>query len=368
MKWNHVFFFVLGMAASTARYLSSPFPAGSENPDGALMALNAPRATVADAGVGWLPRTPPRPGAVRLAAHGGRRMKGMYAAPLSEAQYSEKFIAYLDVLGWKSLVRDSEERSQPSLQELFEILTALGTDADLKHFEEYGPTTCPEAPRIRKDMDFRITRASDCVLISAEVSPAGLINLVSHCYTACFKLLSKGVMCRGYIKRGPIYHTAEHQIGTGLNDVVAGETQVSIFKEDAEKGSTPFIEIDKEVVQYVEHQPDRCVKEIFPRLVKAEGDLAAIFPFQRLTAFDAGDPEKERASLNVIRDWIHKMKERVQHNIDPSDESVLRKGNHYIRLLDAQLVVCARREEMLDQLTQHYPSGRFTPEDFPGLF
>ena len=33
-------------------------------------------------------------------------------------------------------------------------------------------------------------------------------------------------------------------------------------------------------------------KEIFRRLVKAEGDLTAIFPFQRLTGFDADDPEK----------------------------------------------------------------------------
>ena len=42
MKWSHIFLFVLAVAASAARYLSSPFPAGSENPVVALMALNAP--------------------------------------------------------------------------------------------------------------------------------------------------------------------------------------------------------------------------------------------------------------------------------------------------------------------------------------
>ena len=42
MKWTHVLHLVLGLAASTARYLSSPFPDGSENPVVALMALNAP--------------------------------------------------------------------------------------------------------------------------------------------------------------------------------------------------------------------------------------------------------------------------------------------------------------------------------------
>ena len=42
MKWTHVLLFVLGLAASTARYISSPFPHGSENLVVALMALNAP--------------------------------------------------------------------------------------------------------------------------------------------------------------------------------------------------------------------------------------------------------------------------------------------------------------------------------------
>ena len=42
MKWRHVFLLVLAVAASTARYLSSPFPNGSENPVVALMAFNTP--------------------------------------------------------------------------------------------------------------------------------------------------------------------------------------------------------------------------------------------------------------------------------------------------------------------------------------
>ena len=287
---------------------------------------------------------------------------------MSELQYTEKFIAFFDVLGWTSLVRASDEGCGLSLPELSEIATTLGTDADRKHFEKYGPTACPKAPYIRKDMDFRITQVSDSVLISAEVSPAGLINLVSHCWTACFKLLSKGIMCRGYIKRGRIYHTSKHQIGTGFSDVVEGEKHVSIFKKDADERGTPFIEVDKEVVQYVEHHPGQYVKEMFSRLVKKEGDLAAIFPFQRLnhsfivaefgTTFD---PENERASLNVVRGWIHRMKEQVQRHIDPLDESVLRKGNHYIRMLDAQLVACARTEEEIDRLMQPFPSRRFTP-------
>lgn len=282
---------------------------------------------------------------------------------MSEPEFKEKFIVFVDILGWKSHVQAAEEGRGMALSELSEVVKALGTDEDRKHFEKYGPTTCPEAPRLSKDMDFRITPASDCAIISAEVSPAGLINLVSHCWTACFKLLSKGIMCRGYIKRGQIYHTDEHQFGTGLSDAVEQEKLVSIFKNDTAERGTPFIEVDREVIQYVKAQPDECVKEMFSRLVETDGDLAAIFPFKRLNhsfmigGFDTKfDSEKERASLNVVRGWIHKMKEEVSRRIDRSNESAVRKGDHYIRMLDAQLVACDRTEEMIDRLMEPFPT------------
>ena len=42
MKLRHIFLFLLAASATIARYISNPFPAGSENPVVALMALNAP--------------------------------------------------------------------------------------------------------------------------------------------------------------------------------------------------------------------------------------------------------------------------------------------------------------------------------------
>ena len=295
---------------------------------------------------------------------------------MREVQYTEKFIAFLDVLGWKSLVRASDKGCDLALGELCEIMDNLGKPADREHFEKYGPTTCPQAPCKRKDMDFCITRLSDSALISAEVSPAGLINLVSYCSRACTGLLSKGVMCRGYIKRGRIYHTSEYQIGVGISDVVAREKQVSIFRKDADEHGTPFIEIDMDVVRYVSKQPDECVKVMFPRFVEVKSNLAAIFPFKRLdpsTFFGPRlgrrfNPERERESVNVVRGWIQRMKENVQHHVDWSSESARQKGNQYIRMLDAKLVACDQLDDEINRLAQPFPPGRFTREDFPGLF
>ena len=170
-------------------------------------------------------------------------------------------------------------------------------------------------------------------------------------------------MCRGYIKRGPIFHTAEAQFGSGLSDAVEQEKQVSIFKKDADERGTPFVEVDREIVEYIKGQPDMCVKEMFSRYVESDGEFTALFPFKRLnhSFIIAGfgkvfDPEKERASLNVVRGWIRDMKDRVRRHIDTSDDSAVKKGDHYIRMLDAQLVACDRTEEMIDRLTGPFPA------------
>lgn len=286
---------------------------------------------------------------------------------MNEPHFSEKFIAFVDILGWRSLVRKAEEGEGMTLAELSEILDALGTQEDSEQYRRYGPTTCPEAPRVRDDLDFRLTLASDCVVISSEISPAGLINLISHCWKACTSLLTKGVMCRGYIKRGQIYHTGDRQIGTGLSDAIDREKNVSIFKRDSEERGTPFIEIDADIIRYVEKQPDECVKVMFSRMVRQENNVGAIFPFQRLDhQLNLGgfgmefDPERERESVNNMRTCIQNMKKQVQLNIDASNESARQKGTQYIRMLDAQLTACDNAEAAIDFLMQPFPADRYS--------
>ena len=106
---------------------------------------------------------------------------GQYSGPngecaLADAQFTDKFIAYYDVCGWKEHVKAAEGGGGLSLGELLDALRSAEGSQSRDALREYGPTKCPEAPRLRRDLDFRVTQASDSVLVSAEVSPAGLIN------------------------------------------------------------------------------------------------------------------------------------------------------------------------------------------------
>ena len=202
---------------------------------------------------------------------------------MSDTEFKDKFVGFVDILGFKDLVKAAEAGTGMSLAELLEILNDLGAPEDQEHFKKYGPTTCPESTYVQRDLNFRLTQVTDCVFVSTEVSSAGVINLISHCWVAVMQLLlTKGIMCRGYITRGSIYHTDTQPIGSGYQEAYDKEKQVTAFKREADERGTPFVEVDPVVCDYVRDHGDRCVKEMFSRYVKGDGKVTALFPFQRL--------------------------------------------------------------------------------------
>lgn len=279
--------------------------------------------------------------------------------------FTEKFIAFVDILGFKKLVTDAEQGTGLPLPELLRLLQELGTGREREHLENIGPTCCPHAPRVAKNLDFRVTQISDCVIASAEVSPAGVINLISHCWGAVIELLGRGIMCRGYIKRGMVFHSDTQIIGSGYQDAYLAEPKVSAFKREADERGTPYVEIDPEVVAFVDGQPDACVKEMFGRMVKRDGEATALFPFKRLQhSFIVGglgvkfDPERERTSNDNLRKFIVQLKGRVWSFVDTSNPSAASKAAHYVAALDAQLAACDKTDAFIRSLDSPAWHGR----------
>lgn len=280
-------------------------------------------------------------------------------------EFKDKFIAFIDVLGFKNMVKAAEAGTGMSLQELQAILSHLGTAEVKDRVKQTGPTICPQSKYIQRDLDFQLTQISDCAIVSSEISPAGVINLVNHCWGAVIELLTRGVMCRGYITRGTIYHSETQFIGSGYQKAYSNEAQVTAFKRNADERGTPFVEVDPVVCEYVNRETDPCVKEMFSRCVKSDGEVSALFPFQCLSHqfMIAGmgvkfDPEKERQSNLNMRKWLEIFKERVLAQVDNSNHSAVCKAEHYIAALDAQLEVCNSTDEMINRLCTPITFGR----------
>ena len=281
---------------------------------------------------------------------------------MDNIEFKDKFIGFVDILGFKKMVEASEAGTGMTLPEILETLEMLGAPEDRKDFKEYGPTICPDSTCLQRDLDFRVTQNYDSVIVSIEVSPAGVINLANQCWGAVIKLLTKGIMCRGYITRGLIFHTNTQFIGSGYEEAYSREATVTAFKRDEDERGTPFVEVDQTVCNYVRDHGDSCVKKMFSRYVKGDGVVIALFPFKRLShSFVINrefDTEKEKRSNKNVRLWIENFKERVMVLVDQTSPNAVSKVEHYVAALDAQLEVCERTDKMIDMLNSPYPSSR----------
>jgi hypothetical protein len=274
-------------------------------------------------------------------------------------QASDRFIGFVDILGFSQMVRASEKENVPSLDELLDAAKRLGESTDIEQFTKYGPPICPAARSIRDDLDFQLTQMSDGVVVSTEVSPAGVINVVGHCWRASMSLLTKGFMCRGYIKRGLLYHTGQQFVGSGFLDAYEREKHVAVFARDAEDQGTPFIEVDGTVVEYVTADGDECVKEMFAQMTVTHDDLTALFPFKRVShSFAVGpdfDPLREKAAVENVRQRLHGLRVHVLARVDHTNPKAVRKSEHYIKALDEQLAICDKTDQMIDLLGMPFP-------------
>jgi hypothetical protein len=283
----------------------------------------------------------------------------------SPPEYRDKFVAFIDVLGFKQLVERSTSGDGETLSEVLALLQAFGNQNERSLFEQHGPFVCPYSRAIDRNLDFRLTQISDCVVVSSEVSPAGAINLLSHCTKVVLSLLVKGAMCRGYVTRGPVFHTDSQVIGTGYQAAYEGEGGVVAFKREADERGTPFVQVDQSVVDYVLNNSDECVRKMYGRMVKCDGDVSAIFTFECLShSFALGgfgvkfDPDAERRSNEVVRSNIRRLKERVQARVDPSNTKAVARARHYLAILDRQLEICDTTDKMIDDLRQPFPRRR----------
>lgn len=280
-------------------------------------------------------------------------------------EFKDKFIAFIDILGFKGLVQDAEAGIGLSLAKINSLLKLLGSSADRKKYEQYGAPICPMSQRTGADVDFRLTQISDCAIVSTEISPAGAINLIGHCWGSVIELMQLGIMCRGYITRGLIYHTDDQVLGTGYQNALSAEPQVSVFKRNADERGTPFVELDSAVCSYIEVSGDECVKEMFRRMTGSDGDGVALYPFKRLSHSFVIDhtfnPAKEKKANDNLRQTLKTVKERVQSFIDTSNPSAVRKAEHYLRALDEQLVVCNTTDETIDLLCKPFSASSLFP-------
>jgi hypothetical protein len=111
--------------------------------------------------------------------------------------YSERYVAFIDILGFSSHVRQSEH-SPSEAEKLVKIMNRISSHwsdkALLVTHDIYGE-------------DFRSQSFSDCTILSEAATPRGLHYLLFRVTSFAVDLLANGFLSRGGIAKGPLHHS-----------------------------------------------------------------------------------------------------------------------------------------------------------------
>ncbi|MBY5704152.1 hypothetical protein HFO38_15700 [Rhizobium leguminosarum] len=115
-------------------------------------------------------------------------------------EYRERVVAFVDILGFSSLVYDADQ----DVELRRKILHALRQVSVLR-----GP--------IEGDTSFRAQSFSDCLILTADNTAAGLWRILFAISDLTWHLLDIGVLLRGGVTIGNVLHDDEIVFGVGIN-------------------------------------------------------------------------------------------------------------------------------------------------------
>lgn len=137
---------------------------------------------------------------------------------------AQRYVAFMDILGFKKLV----ERAEQDPQVMKDLLEALG----------FIKETLCEAPRV----EMRVTRFSDCIIISAIRTQEGLQEMWNSIEMLTSNLLQIDVLVRGGLAAGNVFHDRDFVFGTAVNEAYWLES-------DKDNGAVhPMTLVSKEVM------------------------------------------------------------------------------------------------------------------------
>ncbi len=143
--------------------------------------------------------------------------------PAEQGDYRERYVAFLDLLGFKELVKRAE-RVAVERERLLEILRLL------------RDTLC-ENPKL----GMRFTHFSDCIVLSIDRTAAGLWEAFQSINLLTFNLLQFDCLIRGGLVAGGIHHCEQFVYGTAVNEA---------HRLESECAEHPMTLVSQEVVDY----------------------------------------------------------------------------------------------------------------------
>jgi len=219
--------------------------------------------------------------------------------------YEERYVLFADMLGFKNIIR--EGRWRPG-----RIVSALAKARDV---------TEPDYEAMRT------TQFSDSIVMSAPVDDLGFLNLVYAAFFLSIELVQNGILMRGGIARGALYHDGNFVFGPAFLDAYAPE----------QCANTPRILVENglfESARWPETMSEEEIAEVSRYHLPRDEDnqrYVDYFSHHHVDEFDAG--------ANGLRAHYEALDAMIERYMVSTDERIVSK----YRWVAAKLAVARER-------------------------
>ena len=143
---------------------------------------------------------------------------------MSKKLFQQRFIAFVDILGFKNLVARMSE-DEHLFRSVRDALKHLDTQS--RNFRAYRKRPRNNAiASLTPKTDLQMTAFSDCYVLS-EVFPAW--HVVAAVQALGSRFLAEGILTRGAVVEGPAYHNGPVVFGPGVVDAYEVESGMAFY-------------------------------------------------------------------------------------------------------------------------------------------
>lgn len=203
--------------------------------------------------------------------------------------YAQRYIAFVDILGFRELIRKSEREP--------ELIEAIRSTINEVHKAEPG-----DGYVIVGD-DMRSQSISDAVAISTADNGNGLYKMLHSVQMMQWRLLERGILIRGAIVKGAILHDNHVIFGPGFNEAYRLESTIAKY---------PRIMVARQVAKDIE-QTQRAA-ELLSYIKRDDDGPVSV---NVLRGLDASSSEEQRAHfLPQLQGMARLLKIRLEEQTD----------------------------------------------------
>lgn len=210
--------------------------------------------------------------------------------------YEERIVVFLDILGFKSLIGKTVERTGNDIPaEIDRVHEALMTVRQVFDLDDKSAS--------KRRTSKKVTQFSDSVVISFLLDePSELFWTLVEVQHMLLELVSRGILCRGGVALGKLIHSETVIFGPAMVDAYEAETRAAMY---------PRVILDESILKraaqyHASHHTPELEEEYLRKAVSKDSDGQYFVDyFEKLTSeFDDGlyDTVNYVRSLKAIID------------------------------------------------------------------